>query len=83
MILISGRPFIIKLAPSQNNPELTECIQNRLPLGWQVLELAQPDYNTTKGSRYMHQAFSIVNIIEPEAGPPFTRYNSSLHNAML
>ena len=54
-----------------------------MPLGWQVLELAQPDYNTTKGSRYMHQAFSIVNIIEPEAGPPFTRYNSSLHNAML
>ena len=26
---------------------------------------------------------AIVNIIEPEAGPPFTRYNSSLHNAML
>ena len=22
-------------------------------------------------------------IIEPEAGPPFTRYNSSLHNAVL
>ena len=25
----------------------------------------------------------IDKIIEPEAGPPFTRYNSSLHNAML
>ena len=54
-----------------------------LPLGWQVLELAQPDYSITKGSRYMHKAFSIVKIIEPEAGPPFTSYNSSLHNALL
>ena len=54
-----------------------------LPLGWQVLELAQPDYSTTKGSRYMHKALSIVKIIEPEAGPPFTSYNSSLHNALL
>ena len=24
-----------------------------------------------------------VKIIEPEAGPPFTRYNLSLHNALL
>ena len=39
-----------------------------MPLGWQVLELAQPDYSITKGSRYMHKALSIVKIIEPEAG---------------
>ena len=54
-----------------------------LPLGWQVLELAQPDYSTAKGSQYMHKALSIVKIIEPEAGPPFTRYNSLLHNALI
>ena len=30
-------------------------------------------------------ARGIVNseIIEPEVGPPFTRYNSSLHNAYV
>ena len=27
--------------------------------------------------------YGIVKIIEPEAGPPFTSYNSSLHNALL
>ena len=37
-----------------------------MPLGWQVLELAQPDYSTTKGSLYMHKVLSIVKIIEPE-----------------
>ena len=26
---------------------------------------------------------SMVKIIEPEAGPPFTSYNSSLHNAFV
>ena len=36
-----------------------------MPLGWQVLELAQPDYSTTKESRYMHKALSIVKLIEP------------------
>ena len=56
---------------------------NKLPLGWQVLELAQPDCSTAKGSRYMHKALSIVKIIEPEAGPPFTSYNSSSHNAYI
>ena len=25
----------------------------------------------------------LFKLIEPEAGPPFTRYNSSLHNALL
>ena len=54
-----------------------------MPLGWQLLELAQPDYSTTKGLRYMHKALSIAKIIEPEAGPPFTRYNSLLQNALL
>ena len=54
-----------------------------MPLGWQVLELAQPDCSITKVSRNMHKALSIVKIIEPEAGPPFTRYNWSLHNALL
>ena len=34
-----------------------------MPLGWQVLELAQPDYSTTKGSRYMHEALSIVKYL--------------------
>ena len=65
---------------------LNEGIQNILPLGWQVLELAQPDCSTAKGSRYMHKALSIVKIIkiiEPEAGPPFTSYNSSSHNAYV
>ena len=35
-------------------------------LGWQVLELAQPNCSITKGSWYMHKALSIVKIIEPE-----------------
>ena len=51
-----------------------------MPLRWQVLELAQPDYSITKGSRYMHKALSIVKIIEPEAGPPFlNNYTDNLH----
>ena len=29
------------------------------------------------------EIFNFIKIIEPEAGPPFTRYNSSLHNALL
>ena len=28
-------------------------------------------------------SLNIVKIIEPEAGPPFTSYNSSSHNAYV
>ena len=34
--------------------------------------------------KYLYIIYNeIVKIIEPEAGPPFTSYNSSLHNALL
>ena len=43
---------------------------------------ARLQYN--KGvTEYAQDILSIVKIIEPEAGPPFTRYNSSLHNVLL
>ena len=37
-----------------------------MPLGWQVLELAQPDYSITKGSRYfiLYKDNSLIDRVE-------------------
>ena len=32
---------------------------------------------------YINYIYVIPKIIEPEAGPPFTSYNSSSHNAYV
>ena len=59
-----------------------------MPLGWQVLELAQPDYSTTKGSRYMHEALSnysyIINhILENGKNDDLIYRNMDIHSNVV
>ena len=83
MVLVCMVSFCIKLVCMEGVTTFASLLINSSKCA-KGCHLRQPSHSwTTCGPNIIYICLQLVKIIEPEARPPFIRYNLSLHNALL